>query len=195
MELEETFKGEAHDDVRYAPLLSDKKIPFEKQAPQAIVDFDVIFIPDAPNTAGLIIPQLAFYDVKNIYLMGTNLWHSHKLIQMARQYVQNAIFTSGFNSEGSSERNREFVRTFSETFGEKPEFIEAVAFDTTTLLLQVMARPEIQYRSRLKDELLDLNGFEGLTGETSFDRFGEAQKKLLLFRIEKDGFFEIEEKY
>ena len=113
---------------------------------------------------------------------------------MAQQYVQNAIFTSGFNIDDSSKRVREFVRTFSETFGEKPGFIEAVAFDTATLLLQTITRPDIQYRSRLKDELLDLNGFEGLTGEISFDRLGEARKQLLLFRIEKDGFVEIQKK-
>jgi ABC-type branched-subunit amino acid transport system substrate-binding protein len=187
-------EGEEDDGVMDNPVLSDKKIPLEYEEPKAVVDFDVIFIPDAPNTAGLIIPQLTFYDVKNIHLMGTNLWHSNKLIQMARQYVQNAIFTSGFNIDDSSKRVREFVRTFSETFGEKPGFIEAVAFDTATLLLQTMIRPDIQYRSRLKDELLDLNGFEGLTGETSFDQLGEAQKQLLLFRIEKDGFVEIQEK-
>lgn len=187
-------EGEEDDGVRDNPVSSDKKIPLEHEEPTAVVDFDVIFIPEAPNTAGLIIPQLTFYDVKNIHLMGTNLWHSNKLIQMARQYVQNAIFTSGFNIDGSSKRVREFVRTFSETFGEKPGFIEAVAFDTATLLLQTMTRSDIQYRSRLKDELLDLNGFEGLTGETSFDRLGEARKQLLLFRIEKDGFVEIQEK-
>ncbi len=187
-------EGEEDDGVMDNPVLSDKKIPLEYEEPKAVVDFDVIFIPDGPNTAGLIIPQLTFYDVKNIHLMGTNLWHSNKLIQMARQYVQNAIFTSGFNIDDSSKRVREFVRTFSETFGEKPGFIEAVAFDTATLLLQTMTRPDIQYRSRLKDELLDLKGFEGLTGETSFDQLGEAQKQLLLFRIEKDGFVEIQEK-
>ena len=38
-----------------------------------VVDFDVLFIPDAPKIAGLIIPQLAFYDIKDIYLAGTNL--------------------------------------------------------------------------------------------------------------------------
>lgn len=163
----------------------------EGQGSKANVDFDMIFIPDDPNTAGLIVPQLAFHDVKNVHLMGTNLWHSQKLIQMARRYVQNAIFSSGFNVYGRSKKVNAFVQGFWETFGEKPGFIEAVAFDTTMLLLEQMTRPDVQHRSRLKDALTSLKDFDGLTGRTSFDPSGEAQKSLLLFRIEKDRIIEI----
>ena len=34
----------------------------DDEGPEAIVDFDAIFIPDAPAKAGLIVPQLAYYD-------------------------------------------------------------------------------------------------------------------------------------
>jgi len=75
----------------------DENIIEEKQEKaEAIVDFDAVFIPDAPKKAGLIIPQLAFYDVTDTYLLGTNLWHSDSLIEMARQYVQDAIMPDSF---------------------------------------------------------------------------------------------------
>jgi outer membrane PBP1 activator LpoA protein len=45
-----------------------------------VVDFDAVFIPDSSEKAGLIAPQLAFYDIDDVLLLGTNLWHSDQLI-------------------------------------------------------------------------------------------------------------------
>ncbi len=159
--------------------------------PKAIVDFDVIFIPDAPNKAGLIIPQLAFYDIEDVYLLGTNLWHSKKLIKMARHYAQNAILADGFYSESTLKVVKNFVESFEKTYGEKPGYIEAVAFDTARILFEMVGRPDIRFRTKLKEELMNLRGFEGVSGMTSFDDRGEAWKKLYLLRIKGDKFVEI----
>jgi ABC-type branched-subunit amino acid transport system substrate-binding protein len=100
----------------------------EDEEPQPIVDFDAIFIPDAPKKAGLIIPQLAYYDVDDVLLLGTNLWHSKSLIQMAHQYVQGAIMPDAFFLESDSPQVRQFVEQFEETYQEKPGFVEAVIY-------------------------------------------------------------------
>jgi branched-chain amino acid transport system substrate-binding protein len=100
-----------------------------EEEPEAIVDFDAIFIPDSPKTAGLIIPQLAFYDIKGVYLLGTNLWHSDELIKMATTYVQGAIMPDGFFAESSESVVQDFVKAFEEADEEKPGFIEAVVYD------------------------------------------------------------------
>ncbi|MCK4988544.1 MAG: penicillin-binding protein activator, partial [Desulfobacterales bacterium] len=105
-----------------------------EEEPEAIVDFDAIFIPDSPRTAGLIIPQLAFYDVKDIYLLGTNLWHSDALIEMATRYVQGAIMPDGFFAGSSAPVVQDFVRIFEETYQEKPGFIEAVLYDSAMMV-------------------------------------------------------------
>jgi ABC-type branched-subunit amino acid transport system substrate-binding protein len=165
----------------------------EEEKPEAIVDFDAIFIPEAPKKAGLIVPQLAFYDVTDIYLLGTNLWHSPKLIEMARQYVQDAILTEGFLAEGASEEVLDFVRVFYKTFGRKPEFIEAVAYDTAMILFQMISRPDIQFRSSLKDNLKNLTDYQGVTGLTSFDENGEVRRKLYLLQIKGSRFLELKE--
>ena len=48
-----------------------------------VVDYDAVFIPDAPKKAGLIIPQLAYYDIRDVFLLGTNLWNSDTLLEMS----------------------------------------------------------------------------------------------------------------
>jgi len=155
------------------------------------VDFDAVFIPDAPKKAGLIIPQLAFYDVTDTYLLGTNLWHSDSMIEMARQYVQDAIMPDGFFAESASEEVMDFAGTFHNTFHREPEFIEAVAYDTAMILFQTVSRPDIRFRSDVKNNLKTLNDFRGVTGLTSFDNSGEVRKKLYLLQIKGKEFVEL----
>lgn len=173
-------------------VAKDEETGKEQPEPEAIVDFDAIFIPDAPERAGLIIPQLAFYDVKDVYLLGTNLWHCDSLIKMARRYVQNAIMPDVFFAESSSKQVADFVAVFEQTFKEKPEFIEAVAYDSAMILFKIVSRPDIRYRSSIKNALMNLNNFQGVTGLTSFDNNGEIKKRLYLLRIKGGKFVELE---
>jgi tetratricopeptide (TPR) repeat protein len=175
------------DAREYDETIIEKK----QEKAEAIVDFDAVFIPDAPKKAGLIIPQLVFYDVIDTYLLGTNLWHSDSLIEMARQYVQDAIMPDGFFAESDSQEVMNFTRTFHKTFHRKPEFIEAVAYDTAMILFRTVSNPDIRFRSDIKNKLKTLNEFRGVTGLTSFDNSGEVRKKLYLLQIKGKGFVEL----
>jgi ABC-type branched-subunit amino acid transport system substrate-binding protein/predicted negative regulator of RcsB-dependent stress response len=164
----------------------------EDEKPEPIVDFDALFIPDAPKKSGLIVPQLAFYDVNDTRLLGTNLWHSENLIEMTRQYVQGAILPDGFFAGSKVENVRKFVKGFSKIFNEKPGFIEAVAYDTALIMFQIVNRPDIRYRSAIKNELKRPAGFQGVTGLTYFEWNGDARKNLYLFQIRGQRFVELE---
>jgi len=163
----------------------------QDEEPKAIVDFGAIFIPDAPKKAGLVIPQLAYYDVENVHLLGTNLWHSNRLIQMAEQYTQGAFMSDGFFAESVSETVRNFTQKFQTIYQEAPGFIEAIMYDTAMFLFQTISRPEVGSRSLLKAELLKLKAYPGVTGLTSFDENGDAQKRLYLLRVKRNKFVEV----
>jgi len=158
---------------------------------QSNVDFDVLFIPDAPKATGLILPQLAYHDVEDIYLVGTNLWHSQQLIDMSWQYAQDAVMVDGFFKESASEAVRGFVETYRSIYGHEPGVMEAFAFDTTNLILTLMARGRIEMRQDLRDAMKDIYLARGVTGATAFANNGEAIKRLSLLRIKGDKFVEI----
>lgn len=161
------------------------------EEPEAIVDFDAVFIPDAPKTAGLIIPQLAFYDIKDVYLLGTNLWHSDELIKMASPYVEGAIMPDGFFAESQEPVVQDFVKAFEDAFEEKPGFIEAVVYDTAMMVFTALVKPDLRFKSELRNEILNLTDFSGVTGPAHFDENGEAQKRLHLLRIRGNKFVEL----
>ncbi len=148
-----------------------------------IVDFDALFIPDAAKKAGLIVPQLAYYDIEDVVLIGTNLWHSKHLISMSRDYIQNAILTDGFFAESKRSEIKLFSNNFKAIYDEPPGFIQAVAYDSTRILLTALLNPRIRFKSHLKDELLSLVDFDGVTGSTSFDYKGDAIKTPFILQV------------
>ncbi|GBC59136.1 branched-chain amino acid ABC transporter peripl asmic protein [Desulfonema ishimotonii] len=152
--------------------------------------FEALFIPDGPRKTGLIIPQLAYHEVRNIHLLGTNLWHSPKLIKMARRYAQGAIMPDIFSPESRSQAVADFLRSFQESFGTPPGFMEALAYDTTRMLLEAFHTAGVRHRSDIRDALMQIRNFQGVTGNTSFDGTGEAEKSLYLLRIEGNRFVE-----
>ncbi|MBE9529745.1 MAG: ABC transporter substrate-binding protein [Proteobacteria bacterium] len=164
----------------------------ENSDSEPALDFEAVFIPDGPTTSGLLVPQLAFYDVVGVHLFGTNLWHSDRLIEMAKQFIQGAIMVDGFFAGSNSQKVKDFVEMFEETFDEKPGFIEAVAYDTAMILFDLVSRNDIQSRSEIKNEIMNLQDFQGVTGTTSFDNTGNAHKKLYLLQIQGDKFIEME---
>ena len=181
---------EFQNEVREYPKKTGARSTFAQ--PEPLIDFDAIFIPDGPTTSGLIIPQLAFYDIVGVYLLGTNLWHSDRLIEMAQQFVQGAIMVDGFFAESNSKKVKDFVQIFEETFSQKPGFIEAITYDTAMMLFKLISRSDIQSRNELKNEIMNLRDFQGVTGNTSFDDNGNAHKELYILQIDGDEFLELE---
>jgi ABC-type branched-subunit amino acid transport system substrate-binding protein/predicted negative regulator of RcsB-dependent stress response len=158
---------------------------------EVIVDFDAIFIPDVPEKIALIAPQLIFYDIDDVLLLGTNLWHSDKLIQMAREYIQEAIMADVFYAEDSKKNVKEFIMSFENLYGQSPGFIEALAYDAAMIAFQAASNPRVESRKDLKNELQNLRNFAGVTGLTSFKENGDAVKKLYLLQVQDNKFVEL----
>ncbi|MFH0726211.1 MAG: ABC transporter substrate-binding protein [Pseudomonadota bacterium] len=152
------------------------------------VDFDAIFIPDVPGKVGLILPQLAYYDVDKVVLMGTNLWHSKELIQSAGEYLEHAIVPDGFFAESESPQVKAFVEAFQAAYNTTPGYIEAISFDTAMMLFNVVNQPDILTRSALRDGIAAIRNYPGVTGRTSVLPNGDVDKDLFLLEISAGRF-------
>ena len=141
--------------------------------------------------AGLIAPELRFYGIEDVLLLGTNLWHSRQLMEMAQKYVQGALVPDAFCLNSKKDQVVDFIERYEKKYQEKPGFFEAVAFDTAMMVFQTADQPEVKSREELKDHLLSIRNYNGVTGLTSFKTNGEVDKKLYLFRVKKDKFVEV----
>lgn len=159
---------------------------------EVIPDFQAIFIPDEPRKAAMLVPQLFYHDIKNIQLIGTNLWHSDALIRDAEPYVQGAIMPDAFFAGSPHPLVRRFVAAFEEAYKEKPGFIEAIVYDTAMILFQVAGRPGVRFRGDVAAALRFSDGFEGVSGLTRFDGSGDSVKRLHILQIKGKQFVELE---
>jgi branched-chain amino acid transport system substrate-binding protein len=169
--------------------LREMKTPYELETeiepdkPQPIIDFDAVFIPDTYQRVIMIAPQLMYYDVSDVQLIGTSLWQSPKLIEMAGKYVQGAIFPSGFFASRQDPEVRAFVRQYEENFSSEPGILAATGYDTAGLLKAVTRDFYIRTRKELRDALLTIRLYHGVTGNISFDAQGEVEKEPLVLTV------------
>ena len=200
----ESYRTNQTDFVKQINNLTGKNAVFKKYFPDylpeadkkntydGICDFEAVFIPDGPEKVGLILPQFTYYDIKDIKFLGTNLWHSDKLIRMAGRYVQDSIIPEVFFIKSKNSRLRKFVFSFEKTFNSKPGFIEALAYDSAMMLFKTLSLDSVSSREILLEYLHKIDLYPGITGETSFDKNGDAEKKLYLLTIRKNRFVEID---
>ena len=169
--------------------LEDMKTPEDEEEsiypdePEPIIDFDAIFIPDSYQRVAMIAPQLAFYDVLEVQLLGTSAWQSSKLLKMAKDYIQGALFCSGFVGDSEEAGVRVFVEEYRENFDADPGILAANGYDTIRLLKKILSDKEIRTRKDLVNALLGSKGFYGVSGFITFDPKGEAEKKPILLTI------------
>jgi len=176
--------------MEFSPL-DIQEDPDEEEEEKIEIDFQALFIPDSPSIVNMILPQLAYNDATDIYLVGTNLWHHKSILKDARGYNKNAVISDGFFNESQKPAVIEFTDRFQSLFDIKPKFLEAISYDTASMLLTFAMDESIDSRQALKDSLQGRRIFEGVTGKTVFDENGIAHRQLFLMTIKKGKFVEI----
>lgn len=151
-----------------------------------LAPFHALFIPDYADRISQIAPQLLFYGIKDVTLLGINGWNSPELASQAGRFLKDAVFVDAFYSESKKPEIRRFMELYRSTYKEEPTILGAQAFDVATLLLHIIDDPTVANRDDLRKKLAEVNNFRGVTGTSGYDLYGEAIKKLTLLQI-KNG--------
>ena len=148
-----------------------------------VVDFDAIFIPDSTKALGQAAPMLAYHNVNNVTLLGTNLWNSKTLLKRGQQYVEGSLFVDGLLTSDRKFRRSRFFATYKRTFGEEPGIFAAQAYDAGLILRQIIASG---YRTRvaLKEKLDQLKNFSGSVGTLNVGSNREFHRPLVSLTVE-----------
>lgn len=150
-----------------------------------------VFIPDSPSKLAMILPQFAYHNASRTHLLGTNIWHNDYLLKEVKGYVRNAVITEGFFARSQKAAASRFADAFHLVYGETPGFVEAIAYDTVSILIQTAMEPGIESKLSLKNTLAGKRTYEGVTGKTSFEPNGKAHKDLFFITVKKNQFIEI----
>ena len=159
--------------------------PYEDgNEPEPIVDFDAVFIPDNSQKVALIAPQFPFNNVFDIRLLGTSLWQAPDLLDQGAEYLQGAIFPSGFYAQSAED----FVNFYKENFETNPGILAATGYDTIRFLNHLMKSKAPRTRRELRQALLLSDDFQGIRGPLSFDDEREATTLPVLLTVKGNKF-------
>ena len=158
------------------------KKKLEAKAPVA-VDFEALFIPDSYLRVKMIAEQLAFYDVRGIKLLGTNLWNSPDLLKKGAEYLEGAVFADSFYTLSYYPETNNFVDVYYSAYNREPEYIEALAYDSAGIIFKVLEKNNVQTRRDLASALIQVENYKGVTGTTSFDSDRVAQKVAFILKV------------
>ncbi|MFA5515636.1 MAG: penicillin-binding protein activator [Desulfuromonadales bacterium] len=172
------------------PALPDVE-PAPDEPPAAPPAFQALFIPDYADRIGLIAPQLVFYGLEDTQLLGINGWNSPELLRLAGNFLEGAVFVDGFFRYSPYPFVSEFVNLYFEKYGEEPSILEAQGFDVAGILLTALRDPGVRTRDDLRLALMNLRNYPGVTGATSFDLQGEAEKILFLLQVRNGDIVQI----
>lgn len=151
--------------------------------------FDAIFFPEGEKKSSMVIPQIFFYDLgKRVKLMGTNLWHDETLLRSTGNYLSNSIIVDGFAAESGRPNEVWFAAEFEGLYNESPSFIDAISFDSTYLMIKAAAVQQGATRAQVRNNLMQMQMPETITGFTGFNPAGEAQRNLNLLTVYKGTF-------
>jgi len=144
---------------------------------------DGLFIPDTHDRVGIILSQMAYFDVKGTTFLGTNAWNGPGLISVAGKAAEGAIFVDAFSKVPSI---KNFVDEFQKEYQRQPETLDAICYDGARFLGEILQSKSPSSPSELKEELRKFSLFQGVSGLKGFGEDGKAIRTLSILRV-KNG--------
>ena len=151
---------------------------------QIPLNFEALFAPVRHEQAVLIAPQLFFYNMRAVRLLGGSGWNDSRLLEHGERYVEGAVFVDGFFSGSAEPKVARFVNEFKSIFGRAPDVSSALGYDAAQIIFKALAGGA-KTREDVRRYLAALRGFEGVTGLTDMGADGDALRQLFVLSVDK----------
>lgn len=114
-----------------------------------------------------------------------NGWAGTKeLVQHGGPAIEGIIFPIMYNKDSQEKSFIKFKKRYQKRFGHEPDFASVYAYEAALLLINALS--ESINPVKLKDIILKQAKLDGLQGEITFDKYGDAQRKTSIVKI-KNG--------
>ncbi len=144
-----------------------------------------------------------------VSLLGGDGWDSPELLELAGEVLDGGYFSTHFSSQDRRTKVRTFVRMYREMYDTTPDATAALGYDALHLVASALARLAERFpsaletlcwagadgggrarlsvaRIRLRDEIVDMTGLDGVTGEITIGPSRNALKPAVVLQV-KNG--------
>ena len=173
----------------------DKNILKElKEKEDPVHNFDALYV--AVGAGGvknlrLILPYSAVYKMRNINFLGDSGWNDSALpFSPGVSGVRKPVFVDSFFLGSKTKMIGQLKRIHEQILYRHQNYIgpssyTAHAFDTLLILMQLLNDERNQSHRDLKDALIKMKSFQGVTGKLRFDDSGEAIREIHLLTLNR----------
>ena len=174
--------GSVLDTLYYSD--PDKDFSAQLTAIQALGEFDVLFVADYAERAGLIIGQARAAGLM-MPIIGPDGFESPDLNGLAggAANVSDVFFSTHFTTLSDDPVVQNFVTAHKAFTGNDPSALSALAYDTIYMLFAAIEKAGTD-PVKIRDALASTTGFKGVTGTISFDAFNDPVKSAVIVELQ-----------
>lgn len=152
--------------------------------------------PDVILVAGMynvLAPFATQYKAVNpdIKFVGFSNAYSQQLIELGNEFVEDVHLPAIFFSGSKDEDVASFVKSYQEKYDSSPNALTAQAYDSMGIIISAIEKAGSADRAKVRDEVAAIN-YPGITGQTTFNEIGDADKSFNWLKVENGTFVKVE---
>jgi len=186
----DTFTGKIRrlgtDDKIILKELKEKEVP--------ILNFDAVFV--AVGSGGvknlsLIFPYSEVYKMRKTTFLGDSGWNDSALpYAPGLRGVKNPLFVDSFFLQSKTPAMQQLLRLHERILYRHQNYIgptayTAFAYDTLIILMRLLEDERNQSHRDLRDALINMQMFPGVTGNLRFDEKGKVEREMQLLTLRR----------
>lgn len=150
---------------------------------------ELIFLPNYFTDVPLQVEQARTSGFQG-YLLGTDAWGSSDLFSRGTSnFLNNSYCTAHYASDNTSIQTRTFVEKFQTKFGQIPDDVAALTYDTFQIFFAVMKKAQSIEPAAIRAAYSQIGLYDGVTGPTLYSAdSGNPVKNAVILQI-KNGQF------
>lgn len=169
---------------------SDLKKIIESGELRPPLTYEAIFIQGTAERVGLILPELAYYNISDIPVLGSNGLNSPDFIRIGGKYAEGVIFIDGFYINSEKAEVRKFVERYRIFYNKEPDILSAQSYDAAGIILNII-KNGARSREDVKNGLLSLKEYNGVSGITTIKPSGDSDKSLYFLTVKHGKIVEL----
>jgi branched-chain amino acid transport system substrate-binding protein len=149
---------------------------------------DVIFAPGNYTESALVIRQARELGI-NVPIIGGDTWETPEFIDVGRERVEGAVFSTFFASEHAASPVAEtFLKEYRSRYNKEPAAVTALGYDGYLVALDAIKRAGSAEPQKIRDAIAVTKGFVGAAGTVTLDANGDATKSAFIKSVQGGKF-------
>lgn len=156
-------------------------------------DCQILFTPQYYNEVPLIVDQAKDLGI-DMPIVGSDSWGDPQLLELCGDGCNGYYFSTHYVASGATGATKDFIDKFEARHGEIPSDVGALTWDSMRIVEQALMNcgqitGDLEAdRQCIRDGMAEIEDFDGITGNMTFDEQGDPIKCAVIVKIENGEF-------